>query len=36
MVMTNWDRIAEIAGEPGPWIRSLTRTGINDLVLPES
>jgi hypothetical protein len=36
MVMTNWDRIEEIAGEPGPWIRSLTRAGINDLVLPES
>ena len=35
MVMRNWERIDELAEQPGPWARSLTRNGVNDLRLPH-
>ncbi len=35
MVMRNWEQIDALAGVPGPWAKSLTRVGINDLKLPD-
>jgi hypothetical protein len=35
MVVRNWERIDELTHQPGPWARSLTRNGINDLRLPS-
>jgi hypothetical protein len=34
LVLRNWTYIERLADEPGPWIRSLTRTGISELLLP--
>jgi hypothetical protein len=34
MVLRNWSNIDRLADEPGPWVRSLTRAGVNNLALP--
>jgi hypothetical protein len=34
LVLRSWTRIERLADEPGPWVRSLTRNGISDLLLP--
>jgi hypothetical protein len=36
MVMRNWERIDELAAQPGPWARSLTGNGVSDLQLPRA
>ncbi len=34
LVLRSWTHIERLADEHGPWVRSLTRNGIGDLLLP--